>query len=107
MGTLRRPIPSIRAALSTAEWVCSEQTISLRPVASRAAMMTASWAVEAVSSMWPCQPSGRPSSRATQSSVTCSSSVAAGALRHRKPTEFSVAASISARIPGGEDELAK
>ena len=100
-------MPSIRAALSTAEWVCSEHTISLRPVASRAAMIVASCAVEAVSSMWPCQPSGRPSSLAVHASTTCSSSVAAGALRHRKPTELIVAASISARMPGAEAELAK
>ena len=42
--------------------VCSEHTTTFRPVTWRAAMSAASVPVEAVSSMWPCQPSGRPSS---------------------------------------------
>ena len=37
--------------------------------------------VEAVSSMWPCQPSGRPSSCRTQSATRSSSSVEAGDAR--------------------------
>ena len=57
--------------------------------------------------MCPCQPSGSPSSSATQSSTTPSSSVAAGAVRHRIATEFSAAASSSARIAGSEDAVAK
>ena len=63
--------------------------------------------VEAVSSMWPCHPSGSPSSWAVQSSTTPSSSVEAGAVRHRKPTELSVAASSSAKIPGSAALVAK
>ena len=63
--------------------------------------------VEAVSSMWPCQPSGSPSSLAVQSQHHPSSSVDAGAVRHRKPTELSVAASSSARIPGSAALVAK
>ena len=78
MATLRSSMPSMRAPFSTAECVCSEQTTSLRPVVSRAAIIAASVAVEAVSSMWPCQPSGRPSSCAVQSSTTPSSSVDGG-----------------------------
>ena len=57
--------------------------------------------------MWPCQPVGRPSSCATQSSVSASSSVDAGDVRQMKPTEFSVAASSSARIPGSAALTAK
>jgi hypothetical protein len=93
--------------LATDEWVCSEQTTSLRPVASRAAIMAASVEVDALSSMWPCQSSGSPSNRAVQSSTTPSSSVDAGAVRHRIAIELSVAASSSARIPGSAALVAK
>ena len=98
---------SMRAALSTDEWACSEQTITLRPVASRAAMIAVSVEVEALSSMCPCQPDGSPSRSATQSSTTPSSSVAAGAVRHRIAIELSVAASSSARIAGSDELHAK
>ena len=97
----------MRAALATEEWAWSEQATTDRPVASRAAISAARVEVEALSSMWPCQPSGRPSSPATQRSTTPSSSVAAGAVRHRIATELSVAASISARIPGAAALVAK
>ncbi len=107
VGTLRSFIPSIRAAFSTDECACSEQTTVERPVASRAAMIEARVEVEALSSMWPCQPLGRPSRSATQSSTTPSSSVEAGAVRHRMATELSVAASSSARIAGSEALVAK
>ena len=50
-GALRSSMPSIRAALSTEECACSEQTTTFRPVASRAAISAASVDVEAVSSM--------------------------------------------------------
>jgi hypothetical protein len=63
--------------------------------------------IEAVSSMCPCQSEGSPSSSATQSSTTPSSSVAAGAVRHRIAIEFRVAASISARIPASVALVAK
>ena len=106
-GTLRSSIPSIRAALSAAECACSEQTTTLRPVVCRAAIRAASVEVEAVSSMCPCQPGGSPISCATQSQTRSSSSVDAGAVRQRKPTELSVAASSSARIPGSAPVVAK
>ena len=100
-------MPSIRASFSTEEWACSEHTTRSRPVATRAAIIAASVEVEAVSSMWPCQPLGRPRSCAVQSSTTPSSSVAAGAVRHRMATELSVAASSSARIARLEELVAK
>jgi hypothetical protein len=77
------------------------------PVTWRAAISAASVEVEAASSMWPCQPPGRPSSCATQSVTTPSSSVEAGEVRHRNATGFSAAASISARIAGREALAAK
>ena len=106
-GTLRSSIPSMRAPLSSAECACSEPTATLRPVAWRAAIMAAIVEVDAASSMWPCQPSGRPSSCAAQSHTRPSSSVEAGAVRHRNAIGLSAAASSSARIPGREAELAK
>ena len=84
-----------------------EHTIVARLVWSRAAVSAASVDVDAVSSMWPCQPSGRPSSCAAQSSTTPSSSVDAGAVRHRIAVELSVAASSSARIAGSAELVAK
>ena len=57
--------------------------------------------------MCPCQPLGSPSSSAVQSSTTPSSSVDAGAVRHRIAIELSVAASSSARIPGSAALVAK
>ncbi len=97
----------MRAPFSTEECACSEQTTTLRPVARRAAMRAASVDVEALSSMWPCHPRGMPISWATQSRTVSSSSVEAGAVRQRKPTELSVAASSSARIPGSAALTAK
>ena len=97
----------MRAPLSAAECACSEQTTTLRPVAWRAAIMAAIVEVEAASSMWPCQPSGSPSSCATQSHTSPSSSVEAGEVRHRIATGLSAAASSSARIPGREALVAK
>ena len=70
-------------------------------------MIAARVEVEALSSMWPCQPTGSPRRSATQSITTPSSSVAAGAVRHKNDTELSVAASSSARIPGSEALVAK
>ncbi len=106
-GTVRSSIPSMRAPFSSAECACSEPTATLRPVTWRAAIMAASVEVEAASSMWPCQPSGSPSSCATQSQVRPSSSVEAGEVRHRNATGFSAAASISARIAGRDALAAK
>ena len=83
-GTLRSSIPSMRASFSTEECACSEQTTTLRPVTCRAAISAASVDVDAVSSMWPCQPSGRPSSCRTQSTTRSSSSVDGG---RRAPDE--------------------
>ncbi len=107
LGTTRICIPSIRAAFRTDECAWSEHTTTSRPVASRAAISAAIVEVEAVSSMCPCHPDGSPSSCATQSSTTPSSSVAAGAVRHRIATELSVAASSSARIAGSDELVAK
>ena len=76
-------------------------------MALRAAMSAARVEVEALSSMCPCQPGGSPSSFAVQRRTTPSSSVAAGAVRHRIATEFSVAASSSARIAGSDALVAK
>ena len=60
-----------------------------------------------MSVIWPNQPAGRPSSSATQRSVTCSSSVAAGDVRHSMAFTFSAAAIISPRMPGGEPVMPK
>ena len=72
----------------------------------RAAASAAIIDVEAVSSMWPCQPRGNPSSCASQSSTVSSSSVAAGDESHVIPFTFSAAISSSARIPGSEPVFA-
>ena len=97
----------MRAALSTDECACSEQTTTLRPVTCRAAISAASVDVEAVSSMCPCQPSGSPSSCRTQSTVRSSSSVEAGEARQRIAFCCIAAASSSARIPGSDAVIAK
>ena len=57
--------------------------------------------------MWPWRPGGRPSSCASQSSVTSSSSCSAGEVRQRIPIWFRPAMSSSARIPGSEAVLAE
>ena len=52
-----------------------------------------------------CARASRPAARSAarpSRTTSSSSSVEAGAVRQRKPTEFSVAASSSARIPGSE-----
>jgi hypothetical protein len=63
--------------------------------------------VEAVSSMWPCKPSGSPTSWRSQSRASSSSSVAAGDVRQSIAFTLSAAASSSARIPGSLPEIAK
>jgi hypothetical protein len=50
---------------------------------------------------------GSPIHSRSQPSVTCSSSVAAGDVRHSMPLTFSAALSISPRMPGPEPEMAK
>src|SRR5437588_5902641 len=57
--------------------------------------------------MCPCQPSGRPSNRRTQSTTRSSSSVDAGDARHVIATWFSAAAISSAAIPGSPAVTAK
>ena len=57
--------------------------------------------------MWPCSPSGRPSSCASQSSASSSTSVAAGDVVQSIAFTFSAATMSSARIPGSEPVLAK
>ena len=51
--------------------------------------------------------SGNPSHCRSQLSVTCSNSVAAGALFHSMPFTLRAAESISARMLGMEDETEK
>ena len=106
-GTLRSSSPSMRAAFSTDECACSEQTTTLRPVAWRAAISAASVEVDAVSSMWPCQPAREAEQLGDPVEHVTSSSVEAGAVRQRIATGFSVAASSSARMPGSAAETAK
>ena len=57
--------------------------------------------------MCPCHPRGRPSSCASQSSVTCSSSVAAGEVDHAIAFTLNAAISSSARMPGSEPVMPK
>ena len=91
-GVVRSSSSSSRAAFAVDECVCSEQTTTRRPgAAARAAASAVTSPVDAVSSRWPCSPSGSPSSSASQASVTSSSSWSAGEARHRIPTWFSVA----------------
>ena len=97
----------MRAPFSTDECACSEQTTTLRPVTWRAAISAASVDVDAVSSMCPCQPSGRPSSCRTQSTTRSSSSVDAGDARQCSATWFIAAAISSARMPGSDAVTAK
>ena len=92
---------SSRAAFAVDECVCSEQTTTFR--SGRAARAAASAVIrpdEALSSMWPCNGSGKPTSCRNQSSDSSSSSCKAGEARQRMPTWLSAAASSSARIPG-------
>jgi hypothetical protein len=63
--------------------------------------------VEAVSLITPCSPTGSPSNCRSQSSVTSSSSVAAGPLRQSMAFTLSAAISDSARIPGPEPVIPK
>ncbi len=77
------------------------------PAASRAAASAHSVDDDAVSVIWPNQPAGSPSSSAVQRSVTCSSSVAAGEVRHSIAFTFRAAAIVSPRMPGGEPVIPK
>ena len=106
-GTLRSSRPRIRAALSTEECACSEQSTTPSGRSTRAAASAARVDVDAVSSMWPWNPSGRPTSSRSQSIVSSSSSVAAGPVRQSIAFTLSAAASSSARIPGSEPVIAK
>jgi hypothetical protein len=63
--------------------------------------------MDAVSVLMPNHPSDKPSICRNQSVVTCSSSVAAGDVFQSIALTSSVAASISARMPGIEEEVAK
>ena len=93
--------------MSIEECACSEQRIEPAGRRCRAAVNAASVDVDAVSSMWPCKPSGKPSSCRTQSTATSSSSVAAGEVRQSIAFTFSAAVKNSARIPGSLPEMAK
>ncbi len=63
--------------------------------------------IDAVSLMIPNQPLCRPSIWRSQSSDTCSSSVALGEVFHSIPLTFSAAISSSARMPGTEALIEK
>ena len=86
-GARRTSSSSRRAAFAVDEWVCSEQTTTRRSGwAARAAASAVIRPDDAVSSRWPCNGSGRPSSWRSQSSVSSSSSCNAGEARQRIPT---------------------
>ena len=73
------------------------------PVASwRAAASAARLDVDAVSVKSPSNDAGRPSASRSQPTVTSSSSVAAGLVRHSMALATSVLMSISPRMPGPE-----
>ena len=93
--------------MSIDEWACSEQSTTPSGRRCRAAVRAARVEVDAVSSMWPWSPSGRPRSCRSQSSATSSSSVAAGEVRQSIAFTFSAAVRNSARIPGSLPEMAK
>src|SRR5262249_54764631 len=75
--------------------------------AGRAAASPTSVAAEAVSWTTPKSPSGSPVIWRSQSRTTTSISVATGAVFQSMALTLKVAVSISARIAGGGDELAK
>ena len=77
------------------------------PAASRAAASAYSVEDDAPSVIWPNQPSGSPISSRAQRSATCSSSVAAGDVRHSIGFTFRAAEISSPRIPGGEPVIPK
>ena len=108
-GTLRSSSPSIRAAFSTDECACSEQTTTRASGCTCARPRArASVDVDAVSSMCPCQPSGQPEQlpRASRRRAARARSTP-GEARQRIATWFSVAASSSARIAGSDAVIAK
>ncbi len=77
------------------------------PAASRAAARAYRVEDDAPSVIWPNQPVGRPVSSASQRTVTCSSSVAAGEVRHSIALTLSAAAMVSPRMPGGDPLMPK
>ena len=106
-GIFRSSIPRIRADLSTDECACSEHRTTPFGRSARPAARPQSVDVEAASSMWPCSPSGRPSSWRSQSIVSASSSVAAGPVRQSIAFTLSAADRSSARMPGSDPVIAK
>ena len=72
----------------------------------RAAANAATVDVDAVSSIWPCHPRGRPSSWASQSRTVSSSSVPAGDESHVIAFTFNAAVSSSPSTPGSEPVFA-
>jgi hypothetical protein len=99
--------PTSRAAFSTEKFACSDARTMPPGRSSLAAASAAIVEIDAVSSSWPCRPSGRPSSWRSQSTARSSTSVAAGEVLQSIPFTFIVAASSSARIPGSEPVFAK
>ena len=107
-GDARTSSSSRRAAFAVDECVCSEHTTTLRSgAAARAAASAVIRPDDAVSSIWPCIGSGRPSSWRNQSSVTSSSSCSAGDALQRMPTWLRPAIRSSARMPGSAAVVAK
>ena len=95
------------AALATEKLACSEVRTMPPGRSSLAAASAAIVAVEAVSSMCPWRPSGRPKSWRSQSRASSSTSVAAGEVLQSMAFTFKAAMRSSARIPGSEPEMAK
>ena len=117
LRTFRCPMPIAIAPFSIEECASSEQynvspceAPSVRASGSansRAAAMACMLLVDAVSNMMPNVPSGSPIHCRSQSSTTCSSSVAAGDVFHNMALAFSDADSNSAIMPGPGAVFAK
>ena len=120
--TFRWPSPSAIAPLSTDECDCVEQYTRIAgtsgrparprsrtssPAASRAAASASIVEMDAVSVIVPNHSPSSPMSCRSQSSATCSSSVALGLVFHSIPLTLSAAASSSPMTPGAELEIAK
>ncbi len=73
----------------------------------RAAAMAQRLETDAVSMITPSNPSGRPRSWRSQSTATCSSSVAAGDVCQSIPFTFKAADRSSPRMPGAEPVMLK
>ena len=110
-----RPMPSVMQALSTDEWASADaytrsggrsalpaipRVRMSSPAASRAHARPYIVEVDAVSVISPNQPAGSPSRSSTHASVRCSSSVAAGEVRHSIAFTLRALAISSPTMPG-------